>query len=132
MSKLIQIITLVHEYLQATFFMTYVLTSGWASLSVEIMQPFLLLCNILKKFILQMKEDPPDCTLSFPYHTEVPRVLLFGLIGFVCSILAPLILPLLLIYFVLAYFIYRNQVCISDQCFASSCMNCSLCARIVS
>ncbi|XP_044510781.1 CSC1-like protein RXW8 isoform X2 [Mangifera indica] len=95
---------------QATFFMTYVLTSGWASLSVEIMQPFLLLCNILKKFILQMKEDPPDCTLSFPYHTEVPRVLLFGLIGFVCSILAPLILPLLLIYFVLAYFIYRNQI----------------------
>ncbi|XP_031247425.1 CSC1-like protein RXW8 isoform X2 [Pistacia vera] len=96
--------------IQATFFMTYVLTSGWASLSVEIMQPFILLCNILKKFIFQIKEDPPDGTLSFPYHTEVPRVLLFGLIGFVCSILAPLILPLLLIYFLLAYLVYRNQI----------------------
>ncbi|XP_044475681.1 CSC1-like protein RXW8 [Mangifera indica] len=96
--------------IQATFFMTYVLTSGWASLSVEIMQPLLLLFNILKKFIFLIKEDPPDGAYSFPYHTEVPRVLLFGLIGFVCSILAPLILPFLLIYFLLAYLVYRNQI----------------------
>lgn len=117
MSKLFLIMTLVYEYLQATFFMTYVLTSGWASLSVEIMQPLLLLFNILKKFIFLIKEDPPDGAYSFPYHTEVPRVLLFGLIGFVCSILAPLILPFLLIYFLLAYLVYRNQVCLSNQCF---------------
>ncbi|KAL6978082.1 hypothetical protein U1Q18_047360, partial [Sarracenia purpurea var. burkii] len=58
---------------QATFFMTYVLTSGWASLSSEIMQPYGLLCNLFSKFILRNKEEPCNGTLSFPYHTEIPR-----------------------------------------------------------
>ncbi|KAL6511620.1 hypothetical protein OROGR_021217 [Orobanche gracilis] len=94
----------------ATFFMTYVLTSGWASLSVELIQPFPLLCNLFYRFILQNKDDSSYGTYTFPYHTEVPRVLLFGLLGFTCSILAPLILPFLLVYFFLAYLVYRNQL----------------------
>ncbi|KAL0288181.1 UNVERIFIED_CONTAM: CSC1-like protein RXW8 [Sesamum angustifolium] len=57
----------------ATYFMTYVLTSGWA---------------------------------------KVPRVLLFGVLGFTCSTIAPLILPFLLVYFFLAYLVYRNQIII--------------------
>lgn len=48
--------------------------------------------------------------MSFPYHTEVPRVLVFGLIGFTCAIMAPLILPFMLVHFFLAYLVYRNQV----------------------
>ncbi|XP_073019593.1 CSC1-like protein RXW8 isoform X1 [Primulina eburnea] len=94
----------------ATFFMTYVLTSGWASLSVELIQPFPLVCNLFYRFILQNKDETTYGTYTFPYHTEVPRVLLFGLLGFTCSTLAPLILPFLLVYFVLAYFVYRNQI----------------------
>ncbi|KAL3655282.1 hypothetical protein CASFOL_001068 [Castilleja foliolosa] len=94
----------------ATFFMTYVLTSGWASLSVELIQPFPLLCNLFYRFILRNKDDTTYGTYTFPYHTEVPRVLLFVLLGFTCSILAPLILPFLLVYFVLAFLVYRNQI----------------------
>ncbi|KAL5844637.1 hypothetical protein ACOSQ3_010691 [Xanthoceras sorbifolium] len=96
--------------IQAGFFMTYVLTSGWASLSCEIVQPVALIWNFMKNFIIRIKEDSSDVTLSFPYHTEVPKLLLFGLLGFICSIMAPLILPFLLIYFVLAYLVYRNQI----------------------
>ncbi|VAH95793.1 unnamed protein product [Triticum turgidum subsp. durum] len=96
--------------LQATFFTTYVLTSGWASLSSEVMQLFGLIWNFVRKYILRMKEDS-DFILSFPYHTELPKVLLFGLLGFTCSVLAPLILPFLLLYFFLAYIVYRNQYC---------------------
>ena len=96
--------------LQATFFMTYVLTSGWASLSSEIMQPYMLLCNFFYKFILRNKDDPSNSTFSYPYHTEIPRVLLFGFLGFTYSLLAPLILPFLLVYFFLANLVYRNQV----------------------
>ncbi|KAF6136747.1 hypothetical protein GIB67_020069, partial [Kingdonia uniflora] len=92
---------------QATFFITYVLTSGWASLSSEVMQLFALLCNLFTRYILRSKEEP--MTFTFPYHTEVPKVLLFGLLGFTCSILAPLILPFLLVYFFLGYIVYRNQ-----------------------
>ncbi|KAL5225936.1 hypothetical protein ABZP36_012575 [Zizania latifolia] len=94
---------------QATFFITYVLTSGWASLSSEVMQLFGLIWNFVTKYILRMKEDT-EFVPSFPYHTEVPKVMLFGLLGFTCSVLAPLILPFLLVYFFLGYVVYRNQL----------------------
>lgn len=100
----------VVKLLQARFFTTYVLTSGWASLSCEVVQVFALFCNLVKRFILRIKDDFSHCPLSFPYHTEVPRLLLFGFLGFTCSILTPLILPFLLIYFALAYLVYKNQV----------------------
>ncbi|XP_059633598.1 CSC1-like protein RXW8 isoform X2 [Cornus florida] len=95
--------------LQGALFMTYVMTSGWASLSSELMQPVGLLCTFFNRVILRNKEFSYG-PLSFPYHTEIPRVLLFGLIGFTCSILVPLVLPLLLVYYFLAYLVYRNQI----------------------
>ncbi|XP_059287884.1 CSC1-like protein RXW8 isoform X2 [Lycium ferocissimum] len=94
----------------ATFFMTYVLTSGWASLSVELLQPFGLICGLFSRFILRNKGPSSHGTLTFPYHTEVPRILLFGLFGFAYAILAPLMLPLLVVYFAIAYLVYRNQI----------------------
>jgi calcium permeable stress-gated cation channel len=45
-----------------------------------------------------------------PYYSEIPRILLFGLIGLAYFIVAPLILPFVLVYFCLGYFIFRNQV----------------------
>ncbi|KAH7849231.1 hypothetical protein Vadar_014901 [Vaccinium darrowii] len=95
---------------QATFFMNYVLTSGWMSLAFEILQPCALVCNFFCKYILRKKEEPSNGTLSFPYHTEIPKVLLFGFLGFTYSPMAPLILPILLVYFLLASLIYRNQI----------------------
>ncbi|OAY67944.1 CSC1-like protein RXW8 [Ananas comosus] len=98
-------------WLQATFFITYVLTSGWASLSSEVMQLFGLIWNFIRRYVLRIKKDPTASSVpSFPYHTEIPKVLLFGLLGFTCSILAPLILPFLLVYFFLGYVVYRNQI----------------------
>ncbi|XP_070048347.1 CSC1-like protein RXW8 isoform X2 [Nicotiana tomentosiformis] len=94
----------------ATFFVTYVLTSGWASLSVELIQPFGIICRLFSRFILRNREPSSHGTLTFPYHTEVPRILLFGLFGFAYAILAPLILPFLVVYFSIAYFVYRNQI----------------------
>ncbi|KAK3029119.1 hypothetical protein RJ639_038824 [Escallonia herrerae] len=94
---------------KAFFFMTYVLTSGWASLACEVVQPFSLLCNLFRRFIFRKKDVLSFSAMSFPFHTEIPRVLLFGFLGFTFSILAPLILPFLLVYFCLAYLVYRNQ-----------------------
>lgn len=92
------------------FFMTYVLTSGWTSLACEVVQLYPLLCNFVYKFILRKDHGPFDGQYTFPYHSEIPRVLLFGLLGLNFAILAPLILPLLLVYFCLAYLVYRNQL----------------------
>ncbi|KAH7863231.1 hypothetical protein Vadar_015059 [Vaccinium darrowii] len=98
------------DVISATFFMTYVLTSGWASLASEIMQPYALFSNFFYKYILRRKDELSNGTLSFPYHTEIPRVLLFGLLGFMYSLTAPLILPFMLVYFFLASLVYRNQI----------------------
>ncbi|KAI5393412.1 CSC1-like protein RXW8 isoform X1 [Lathyrus oleraceus] len=94
---------------QATFFTTYILSSGWASLGFELLQICPLLYNLFQRFLLRVKDDTL-VGITFPYHTEVPRLLLFGFLGFTCSILAPLMLPFLLIYFFLAYLVYRNQI----------------------
>ncbi|GJS66901.1 CSC1-like protein RXW8 [Tanacetum coccineum] len=94
---------------QAPFFMTYIMTSGWASLAYELMQPFVLIVNWIYQFVLMRKEGYGDL-YTFPYHIEVPRALLFNLLGFTFCILAPLILPFLLVYYFFAYFVYRNQI----------------------
>lgn len=94
---------------QAGFFMTYCFTSGWAGLACEIIQPVGLIWNLISRVIVKNKDASYE-TLRFPYHIEIPRLLLFGLLGFTNSVIAPLILPFLLIYFFLAYLIYKNQV----------------------
>lgn len=93
----------------AVFFMTYVLTSGWTGLASELMQPFVLLCHWLDRFVFGGKSVVSYGPMTFPYHTEIPRVLLFGLLGFTSSVTAPLMLPFLMVYFLLAYLVYRNQ-----------------------
>lgn len=94
---------------QASFFMTYVMTSGWSGLGCELLQPVGLLGNWLFKCVLR-KEEEFCRPVTFSYHTEVSRVLLFGLLGFTFCILAPLILPFLLVYFFFAFLVYRNQI----------------------
>lgn len=95
--------------MQAGFFMTYCFTSGWAGLACEIIQPVGLIWNLIARVIVKNKDASYE-TLRFPYHIEIPRLLLFGLLGFTNSVIAPLILPFLLIYFFLAYLIYKNQI----------------------
>ncbi|WVZ12774.1 hypothetical protein V8G54_017304 [Vigna mungo] len=108
---------------QASFFITYVVTQGWTSVSSELFRviPFLF-CRITRLFT-SLDDDEFEVP-SIPYHKDIPRVLFFGLLGITYFFLAPLILPFLLAYFCLAYIIYRNQVSISyDVFFLISFMN---------
>jgi hypothetical protein len=75
-----------------------------------------LVYNFFSKCIFCCHQNT-EYVYSFPYHTEVPKVLLFILLGFTFAIMAPLILPFLLVYFCLGYLVYRNQV--------SALLNCS-------
>jgi hypothetical protein len=98
----------VLKFLQIDFFITYVLSSGWASLACEVINLSALL-NKSMRFIFRMKDDSYSVT-SFPYYKEVPHLLLFGFIGFALSIVSPTILPFVCIFFMLAYMVYVNQV----------------------
>ncbi|XP_026386291.1 CSC1-like protein HYP1 [Papaver somniferum] len=91
---------------QASFFIAYVVTNGWTSLSSEIFRVAPLLCTSVKNCVGSHDDEAP----SLPFHSEVPRILFFGLLGLTYVFLAPLILPFLLAYFCLGYIIYRNQL----------------------
>ncbi|XP_058722711.1 CSC1-like protein HYP1 isoform X1 [Vicia villosa] len=93
---------------QASFFIAYVVTSGWTGIASELFQLTTLIYNFLSRTFCRNSDDdfePP----SIPYHSEIPRIRLFGLLGVTYFLLAPLILPFVLIYLCLGYIIFRNQ-----------------------
>ncbi|KAK1553275.1 hypothetical protein Q3G72_032042 [Acer saccharum] len=92
---------------QASFFIAYVVTSGWTSTSSELFQIIPLLCSLIKRPFSKSTDDFQVPYMQ--YHREIPRILLFALLGITYFFLAPLILPFLLVYLCLAYIIYRNQ-----------------------
>ncbi|CAO2816330.1 unnamed protein product [Amaranthus hypochondriacus] len=94
---------------QASFFISYVLTSGWTSLSSELFQLVTLICSFLKRIFSREEIDDLEVP-TIPYESEVPRILFFLLLGITYFFLAPLILPFLLVYFCMGYLIFRNQL----------------------
>ncbi|CAL0321733.1 unnamed protein product [Lupinus luteus] len=94
---------------QASFFIAYVVTTGWTTIASELFQLPKLIFNFINRIFRRKIGDgfePP----SIPYHSEIPRIRLFALLGVTYFILAPLMLPFLLVYFCLGYIIYRNQL----------------------
>ena len=95
--------------MQASFFISYVVTTGWTGLSSEIFRLVPLLWSFMNK--LFYKEDDKEFEVPpTPFCQEIPRILFFGILGTTYFFLSPLILPFLLVYFCLGYVIYRNQV----------------------
>ncbi|KAI8004738.1 CSC1-like protein RXW8 [Camellia lanceoleosa] len=68
---------------QATFFVTYILSSGWASFSFELLQPYALLCNLFYKFILRNKEDPCTLALFIAIYLELATSMFYVFILFI-------------------------------------------------
>ncbi|KAK7266460.1 hypothetical protein RIF29_19104 [Crotalaria pallida] len=94
---------------QASFFIAYVVTTGWTNIASELFQLTKLISNFISRIFGSNSDDNFEAP-SVPYHSEIPRIRLFALLGVTYFILAPLILPFLLVYFCLGYIIYRNQL----------------------
>ncbi|XP_030547859.1 CSC1-like protein HYP1 isoform X2 [Rhodamnia argentea] len=94
---------------QASFFIAYVVTSGWTSVSSELFRLLPLIFHFLAKVFA--KKDAEEFKVpQIPYHSEIPKIIFFGVLGITYLILAPLILPFLLIYYCMGYIVYRNQL----------------------
>ncbi|GLT76711.1 hypothetical protein SLA2020_483550 [Shorea laevis] len=93
---------------QASFFIAYVVTSGWTSTSSELFRIIPLFCSLIRRPFSKDTDDDFEVP-SIPFHRDIPRILFFALLGITYFFLAPLILPFLLIYLCLAYIIFRNQ-----------------------
>ncbi|WCJ25669.1 ERD (early-responsive to dehydration stress) family protein [Euphorbia peplus] len=95
---------------QASFFISYVVTSGWTRLSSELFRLLPLVSTFIKRRFSKDDDDDEFTITYIPYYREIPSVIFFGLLGMTYFFLSPLILPFLLIYFCLGYIIYRNQL----------------------
>lgn len=93
---------------QASFFIAYVVTSGWTGVSSELFRVIPFICSLIRKPFVTSEDDDIEVP-SIPYHKEIPKILFFGLLGITYFFLAPLILPFLLVYLCLGYIIFRNQ-----------------------
>lgn len=93
---------------QASFFIAYVVTSGWTGVSSELFRVIPFICSLIRKPFVTSEDDDIEVP-SMPYHKEIPKILFFGLLGITYFFLAPLILPFLLVYLCLGYIIFRNQ-----------------------
>ncbi|PNY03225.1 ERD (early-responsive to dehydration stress) family protein, partial [Trifolium pratense] len=95
---------------QADFFVTYILTDGLSGFSLEVLQPGLLIWDILKSCTIGCQREKNPYLYSLPYFRIIPFVSLSILIGLVYAVVAPLLLPFLIVYFCLGYVVYINQI----------------------
>ncbi|CAI0390999.1 unnamed protein product [Linum tenue] len=95
---------------QASFFIAYVVTTGWTSVASELFRVIPFVGSLIAKCLGRSTDDEEDVEApSICFHRDFPRMLFFGLLGIAYFFLAPLILPFLLVYFCMVYFIFRNQ-----------------------
>ncbi|CAN0896531.1 CSC1-like protein At1g69450 [Linum grandiflorum] len=94
---------------QASFFIAYVVTTGWTSISSELFRVIPFLGAVIANLFGRSTEDEECEVPSIAFHKDLPRILFFALLGIAYFFLAPLILPFLLVYFCMVYIIFRNQ-----------------------
>ncbi|XP_050123204.1 CSC1-like protein At3g54510 isoform X5 [Malus sylvestris] len=95
---------------QADFFVTYILTDGLSGFSLEILQPGLLCWDAIRSCTYGRGKETTPYLYSLPYFRIIPVVSLSVLIGTVYAVVAPLMLPFLIGYFLLGYAVYINQL----------------------
>ncbi|KAM1941549.1 hypothetical protein ACFX13_029113 [Malus domestica] len=95
---------------QEDFFVIYTLTDGLSGFSLEILQPGLLCWDAIRSCTYGRGKEKTPYLYSLPYFRIIPVVSLSVLIGTVYAVVAPLMLPFLIGYFLLGYAVYINQV----------------------
>ncbi|XP_057969940.1 CSC1-like protein At3g54510 isoform X3 [Malania oleifera] len=95
---------------QADFFMTYILADGLSGFSLEVLQPTLLLWDLIKTYTYGYGKKKNPYLYMLPYFRVIPFVSLSILIGMIYAVVSPLLLPFLVGYFFLGYAVYVNQI----------------------
>ncbi|XP_047338838.1 CSC1-like protein At3g54510 isoform X2 [Impatiens glandulifera] len=95
---------------QADFFMTYILTNGLSGFSLEILQLALFIWDGIRSRTIGRGKGEKVYLNSFPYCRIIPLVSLSILIGMAYAVVAPLLLPFIIVYFFLGYVVFLNQI----------------------
>jgi hypothetical protein len=99
--------------MKSTFFITYIMVDGWSTVAAEVLRLWALLLYHVKNVMVVKTEKDRNAAMVFTtpqYHALLPKLGLYCLLGLVYSIISPLILPFIIVFFAFGYIIYRNQV----------------------
>jgi len=99
--------------LKATFFITYVMVDGWASVAAEVLRVGALVVFHLKNTFLVKTEQDREQAMDpgfLDFSTYEPRIQLYFLLGLVYCAVTPLLLPFIIVFFSFAYLVFRHQV----------------------
>ncbi|KAI3876238.1 hypothetical protein MKW92_049521 [Papaver armeniacum] len=81
--------------MKGTFFITYIMVSGWAGIASEILE---------RDRVKAM--DPGSVQLA----ETLPSLQLYFLLGIVYAVITPILLPFILVFFGFVYLVYRHQI----------------------
>jgi lysine-specific demethylase 3 len=99
--------------MKATFFITYIMVDGWAGTAGEILRLKPLIIYHLKNTFLVKTEKDRDEAMdagSLGFNTGEPQIQFYFLLGLVYSVVTPLLLPFILVFFAFTYLVFRHQV----------------------
>ncbi|KAF5741423.1 hypothetical protein HS088_TW10G00420 [Tripterygium wilfordii] len=99
--------------MKATFFITYIMVDGWAGVAGEILRLKPLIIYHLKNFFLVKTEKDRSEAMdpgTIGFNTGEPQIQLYFLLGLVYAVVAPILLPFIMVFFGLAYVVYRHQI----------------------
>ncbi|XP_061352196.1 calcium permeable stress-gated cation channel 1-like [Gastrolobium bilobum] len=99
--------------LKASFFITYIMVDGWASVAAEVLMLKPLIFYHLKNFFLVKTEKDREEAMdpgSIGFNTGEPRIQLYFLLGLVYAAVTPAVLPFIIVFFGLAYVVFRHQI----------------------
>lgn len=99
--------------MKATFFITYIMVDGWAGVAGEILRLKPLIVYHLKNFFLVKTENDREEAMdpgAVGFNTGEPQIQLYFLLGLVYAVVAPFLLPFIIVFFALAFVVYRHQV----------------------
>lgn len=99
--------------MKATFFITYIMIDGWAGIAAEILRLVpLIIFHLKNTFLVKTDRDREEAmdAGSIAFATNEPRIQLYFLLGLVYSVVTPILLPFIVIFFGLSYMVFRHQV----------------------
>lgn len=99
--------------MKATFFITYIMVDGWAGIAAEILRLVPLVIFHLRNFFLVKTAQDRDEAMDPGYFRLAlcePRVQFYFLLGLVYAVIAPILIPFIIVFFVFSYVVFRHQV----------------------
>lgn len=99
--------------MKATFFITYIMVDGWAGIAAEILRLVPLIVFHLKNTFLVKTDQDREQAMdpgSLDFAICEPRIQLYFLLGLVYAVVAPILLPFIIVFFAFSYIVFRHQV----------------------